>query len=165
MRLAVLSIILAASFLLGGCYSFTGASISPDVKTMEIPTVIDESGGPVFLSIRLSERMRNYFLQNTSLKLVKSDGDLVIDAVIVSYVVTPAAFAADNVAAQNRLTIGVKVTFENTKDDTHNFKDQVISKFADFNQDQNLAQVESRLVDEIYELIVIELFNKTVANW
>ncbi|MFQ3575909.1 MAG: LPS assembly lipoprotein LptE [Cytophagales bacterium] len=155
----------ACSLLLNGCYSFTGASISPDVKTIEIPTVIDESGGPAFLSIRFSERTRNYFLQNTNLKLVKSNGDLLIDAVIVSYVVTPAAFAANNVAAQNRLTIGVKVTYENNKDDTHNFKDQMFTQFRDFPPNQNLAQVESDLTDQIFDLIVTDLFNKTVANW
>jgi hypothetical protein len=150
---------------LSGCYSFTGASLSSDVKTIEIPTIIDESGGPSSLSIRFSEKIRNYFLQNTNLKLVKSNGDILIDAKIVNYQVTPVALAATNTAAQNRLTITLKVTFQNNKDETFNFKDQLFTQFQDFPENQNFAQIENDLIDRISNLIVIDLFNKTIANW
>jgi len=67
------------SLPLGGCgvYSFSGASIPPEAKTITILQI--ENNAPVivpFLSQVLSDRMRDKFLAETGLRLADADGDL-----------------------------------------------------------------------------------------
>lgn len=155
-----------------GVYSFTGASISPDVKTISIDNIFNDTpDGPANLSQLLTEKMRDYFAQNTSLVLVKEEGDLQFEGRIVRYETTPeaptAATSDDGVdlSALTRLTITVQTIYYNTQDDTFNF-DQSFSFFSTYdNQRFSLTDVEDQLIDEITEQIVIDIFNASVANW
>ena len=83
---------------------------------------------------------------------------------IVKYEVKPIAIQANEQAAQNRLTIAVKVKFENTKDDSKSF-DQQFSRYADYYSSQNLADVEADLIEQITAELVEDIFNKAVVNW
>ena len=67
-----------------GVYSFTGTSISPDVKTISVQNFVNETGlGPTRLSQTFTEKLKEYFLQNSNLKLVKYDGDLQLEGSII----------------------------------------------------------------------------------
>lgn len=152
-----------------GIYSFTGASISPDTKTISIPTFLDRSSNsPPYLAQTFSEKTREYFLRNTSLSLMPRDGDLNLEATISQYAISPIAPSggAGGVerAAQTRLTIGVRVKFTNTKNKEQNF-DQTFSFFQDFAQNQSLSAVERELIETISDQIILDIFNKAVANW
>ena len=63
-----------------GIYSFTGANIPPEVKTISIQTFYDEVGtGPPNLSQLFTEKIKDYYQQNTSLSIVAAnEGDLTI---------------------------------------------------------------------------------------
>lgn len=158
---------LVAISLIYGCgfYSFSGASISSDVKTISVQyfpnkaTTIQSN-----LSQTLTEKLKDYFLQQTNLQLVTNEGDLQFSGEIVSYEVKPMSIQANEQAAQNRLTIAVKVKFENTKQEKNNF-DQRFSRFADFDSNQNLMDVEEVLIEQITNEIVEDIFNKAVVNW
>ena len=68
------------------------------------------------------------------------------------------------VAAQNRLTVTVKVEFTNKKypeDDVS----QSFSGYSDYDSTQALEAVEASLCEEIVEKIVEDIFNATVAQW
>ncbi|MEQ9007488.1 MAG: hypothetical protein RLP12_06370, partial [Ekhidna sp.] len=53
-----------------GVYSFTGASISPDTKTISISTFYNNAPlGPSNMSAIFTENIKDYFQQNTSLEL------------------------------------------------------------------------------------------------
>ncbi len=67
-------------------------------------------------------------------------------------------------AAQTRLTIGVKARFINSKNKEQNF-DQVFSFYADFDQTKSFAAVEKELIETISDQIILDIFNKSVANW
>lgn len=169
-----LFIFLLALLPLSGCgvYSFTGASLSPDIKTMSIATFYDNSGqGPAGMGQNFTESIKDYFQQNTSLALVQTDGDLQMEGNIVGYRITPIAPTASgnaNVADQaglQRLTITVSVTFVNTKDETANFK-KSFSFYDDFNPNtESLTSAEPRLIETIFDQIVFDIFNASVANW
>jgi hypothetical protein len=58
----------------------------------------------------------------------------------------------------------VQVKFVNNADDSKNFESQ-FSHYADFPQEQTLSQVEAQLIDVIFERLVYDIFNKTVADW
>jgi len=157
-------------FLLSSCgiYSFTGASVSPDTKTISILNFDDRSAsGPTFLAQAFSEKAREYFQRNSSLALVTREGDLNIEGSITQYNISPVApVAGQGVerAAQTRLSIGVKVKFTNNKDSKQNYE-QVFSFFQDFDQRQSFASVEKDLIESITDQIILDIFNKSLANW
>lgn len=155
-----------------GVYSFTGASISPDIKTISIQNFFNDSGsGPPSLSQNFTEELRDYYQQNTSLQLVESDGDLQLDGTIVGYTTTPVAPVAsgnDNIADEagaTRLTISVQVNYVNNKDDDASFS-RTFQFYDDFDsRTSTLTAEEDRLIDAIFERIVFDIFNASVANW
>lgn len=169
--LAYLTIFLAGC----GVYSFTGANISPDIKTISIQTFYDEVGtGPPNLSQLFTEKIRDYYQQNTSLSIVTNEGDLQLEGSIVGYRLTPMAprasgsqnFENTDIAALQRLTITVKVTYLNTQDDSYDFEGQNFSFYQDYDPEkEDFNSIEATLVEEIYDAIVLDIFNASVANW
>ncbi len=176
MNLRIFSLILLL-FLLGsssgcGVYSFTGASISPDVKTISISTFYKNAPlGPSNMSVLFTENIKDYFQQNTSLELVDTNGDLQIDGFISNYTITPVAATSSSstdgadFSALSRITITVSASYINLKDPTFDF-DKTFSFFRDFdNNTTNLASDEEGFVEEIFDQIVLDIFNASVANW
>jgi len=146
-------------------YSFTGASISPDVKTIYIRDFANNA--PLImptLSQTATEALKDKFVTQTSLQLVDSDGDLNIEGEITSYKTQPMAIQGNDAAAINRLTITMRIKFINITDEKQNF-DTSISRYADYESSKSLDQVEDELIKQILVEINEDIFNKTVANW
>ena len=132
-----------------GFYSFTGASISPDVKTVSVQYFPNRAATiQPALSQVFTDRLKDYFLEQTNLSLEADVGDLNFSGEIVKYEVKPIAIQANEQAAQNRLSIAVKVRFGNTKDESKNFE-QKFSRYADYDSGQSLADVEEDLIKQI----------------
>ena len=159
--------LISALALVAGCgiYSFTGTSIQPDVKTITIPYVeykalrVNPS-----LSNDLTEALQDKYRKLTSLTQVDVDGDLELVCEITGYDVKPTAVTANEVAAQNRLTVTVKVSFTNKKypeDDV----DKSFSAYADYDSNNSLDAVEASLCEEIIDKLCEDIFNATVAQW
>ena len=154
---------------LWGCsiikYSFSGTSIQPDVKSITI-NFFEYTAQRVnpSLSNDLTEAIRTQFRKMTSLEQVDLDGDMEISGAITGYDVRASAVTANEVAAQNRLTITVKLEFTNRKYPEDDFE-KSFSGYADYDSMQSLDAVESSLCQEIIEQLVDEIFNATVANW
>lgn len=146
-------------------YSFSGASIPTDVKTIFIDNFQNNATlGPANLGQDFTDRLKEYYQQNSSLDLVDGNGDWSLTGSITGYSVAPIALTAQSQAASNRLTISVNVSFESKKDDKKNFT-QTFSQFADFPQTQTLTQAEPEKITEIFEKLLLDIFNKTAANW
>ena len=153
-------------------YSFTGASLGPEVETISIQNFYNDSGGgPPNMSQLFTEKIKDYYQQNTNLTLVDNNGDLLVEGSISRYEFTPVAPRASgndeigDVASLMRLNITVNATYINTYDDEFNFDNRSFSFFADFDAEQDPASVEDELIDEILEQIVFDIFNASVANW
>lgn len=155
------------SLLIAGCgaYSFTGASIAPDVKTFTVRFIPNQASLVVpSLSQTFTEALRNKFLNNTSLTLVESNGDLEFSGAITKYVVTPVAVQANEVAALNRLTISVNIELVNRKDEKQAWT-STFSRYADFNSSADLTSIQDQLIRDINEQLTEDIFNKAVVNW
>ena len=175
-RVKLLAVLLFVALISNSCgvYSFTGASLSPDIKTISVQTFYNNSGGgPPNMGQNFTEKVKGYFQQNTQLTVTRpQDGisDLKLEGTIVGYSlspVAPTASTASNPIATStltRLTITVQTKFENTRDDSNNF-DQSFSFYQDFPSNQSLQSVEAGLIDIILDQIVFDIFNKSVANW
>ena len=68
-------------------------------------------------------------------------------------------------ASSTRLTITVRVTYVNTLDETMSFKDKSFSFYKDFSNDENISDVEEADVRQIFDRIVNDIFNASIANW
>lgn len=166
-RIFVSIVLLVATF--SSCkvnYSFTGASIPPDVKTISVQTFPNYAPlvQPI-LSQTFTEALKDKFQAQTNLQLVSRGGDLSFEGSITGYNVAPISIqSGTDVAAQTRLTITVSVKFSNAKNEKQNFETS-FSRFADFESTKSLATEEERLIKEINEQLVQDIFNKAVVNW
>lgn len=146
-------------------YSFTGASIPPEAKTFSVELFQNLASivNPT-LANYLTEELKNRFLSQTRLSPVSAFGDFAFSGQISQYDVSPMAIQGNEVAAQNRLTISVKVKFVNAIDPKQSF-DKSFSQYAVFGSNQNFVQVEQALVQEIVEKLVDDIFNAAASNW
>lgn len=143
----------------------TGASISPDVKTIDIRYFRKTAAlGPASLSQTFTEKLKDKFISQTSLSLITGNGDLTLEGSISAYNVSPQAIQTNEVAAQNRLSISVNVKFTNLKDEKQNFE-TTFTRYADFQSSINITSIEDQLITEINEQLVDDIFNKAVINW
>ena len=159
--------------MLGGCgvYSFTGVAITAETISIQ-QFYNDAEGGPPDMAQIFTNKVRDYYQSNTNLSLVDTDGELQIEGVITGYRLTPIAPTATNnnqlggsTSALTRLTITVQATYINTEDDQFNFENRSFSFYIDFDSNQNLTTIETQLLDEIFEQIILDIFNASVANW
>lgn len=155
-----------------GCsvYSFSGTSIDPSVKTISIQTFQNTaSNGPSFLSQQFTEDFKDYFQRNTTLKQVPRDGDLQFEGQIVAFDYAPAAIQNQNgqdQAGVNRLTVQVRVRFNNLKDPKQDFE-QTFQSNGDFPATQDITRINNdpAAVRRITQNIITDAFNRSVANW
>ena len=95
-------------------YSLTGASISPETKTFQVNYF--QNNAPLIepgIERDFTNKLIDLLINQTSLELVKSNGDLTYEGEIVEYRISPTTATADNRAEQNRLTIAINVRFIN----------------------------------------------------
>lgn len=157
------------AFLLGGCsvvkYSFSGTSIQPDVKTVTI-NYFEYKALKVnpSLSNDLTEAMKDKFRKLTKLEQVEMDGDLELQGAVTGYEVRASAVTANEVAAQNRLTVSVSLKFMNRKYPEEDFE-KSFSAYSDYDSTNSLDAVEATLCEEIVEKLVEDMFNASVAQW
>ena len=160
-------LILIAVFVLTGCgiYSFTGASIPAEAKTVSIQYFPNNANlvNPM-LSDVITNTLRDYFMNQTTLDEVADNGDLAIEGEIIDYKTAPTAITGDQIAALNRLTITVNVRFYNRYDESKNFE-QKFSQYEDYPSDQDLNAIQDDLMNTICDKLCEDIFNKAVVNW
>ncbi|HZK93310.1 MAG TPA: LptE family protein [Prolixibacteraceae bacterium] len=170
--LSVFAGILVLAVIVNACkinYSFTGASISPAVKTVFIDFFTNRARvvNPM-LSQTFTEAMKDKFVNETGLSLEREQGDLEFSGEITGYEVRPLSVqqsdAGRDFASMNRLTVTVKVVFTNNKDHEQDFN-TTFSAYYDWESTRSLNEVESTAVDVIVEQLIDDIFNKSVANW
>ena len=159
--------ILTAAITLNSCgfYSFTGASIPPEAETVSVSFFPNHAQAvQPTLSQRFTESLQDKFMRQTNLNLIESGGDLHFEGAITGYSTQPVSIQADDRAAQNRLTITVRVKFENIYDPDSDFE-QTFSRYFDYASNKSLTQVEDQAITKINEDLVEDIFNASVVNW
>ncbi|MCC9138237.1 LPS assembly lipoprotein LptE [Pontibacter silvestris] len=151
-----------------GIYSFSGTTISPDIKSMSIQTIENSTGeGPSNLTDIVTTTFKNYYRRNTNLTVIQAEGDLQLAGQIVSFTYSPAAIEREgqqDQASLNRLTLGIQVRFTNTKDPQKDF-DRLFTISENFEGDVDITQIPAASITSMTERLVTDVFNKTVADW
>ncbi|GAL64618.1 MULTISPECIES: LptE family protein [Algibacter] len=162
----IIAILTIATLTSCGIYSFTGTSISSDIKTYQVNrfennALLVEPGLERDFKLALEDLIQN----QTNLSLVPSNGDLVYEGEITGYRVSPTTATSENVAAQNRLTISVKLRFFNRKKEEDDLE-QSFSFFYDYDGTaQLIGTTKTTAHEEIFERLTQDIFNATLAKW
>ena len=165
-RICILLILLTAVFSFQGCgiYSFTGASYGT-AKTVSIDYFQNRSTYVnADLSNTITEALKDRFVSQTPLTLVKSGGDLHFEGTITGYEISSVGIKSGETASLNRLTITLKVTFTNETAPENDF-DKSYTRYSDYDVSSSFNAVESSLVEEITNQLIDDIFNDSVVNW
>ncbi len=165
LRLFIILAVFSISFSGCGTYSFTGASIPPEAKTISISNFPNKAElvQPA-LSQTFTEKLRDRFASQTSLDLVPKNGDLHLEGEITGYTTEPVAITGQQQAALIRLKISVNVRFINKFDPKADFE-TTFTRYREYSSGLNLNSVEEELIGLISDELVDDIFNKSVVNW
>ncbi len=162
-----LLLLLAIIIVLPGCgiYSFTGASIPPQAKTVSVQYFPNKAAlvEPVLSEI-FTNTLRDQFTSQTNLTMVENNGDLALEGEITDYKISPVAIQGDQTAAMNRLTITVNVRFTNKYEPDKDFETK-FTQFIDYASTEDFNSIKAQLIEQITKDLSDNIFNKAVVNW
>ncbi len=155
--------------LLSACkvsYTFNNATIDyTKIKTVTIKEFPNQA--PLVyppLSQMLSEEIKDKFSRQTRLQFASANGDLDLEGEITNYDLAPLAVREDAYASQTRLTITIRLRYENRVTPEDN-SEQTFSAYREFDANRMLTDVQDELCREIVKELVDQIYNATVANW
>jgi hypothetical protein len=164
---ALLAVLLTI-FAIPSCkvsYSFSGASISSEVKTISIQYFQNRASlVQPGLSQNLTDALIDKCKAQTKLSFVNNSGDVNFEGEISDYFTKPLTVGADAQAATNRFTITVKVKFTNVIEPSLSYE-KTFSRYQDYASNVNLSDVERTLVELIVEQLIEDIFNEAFVNW
>ncbi len=152
--------------IISGCsYSFTGASIPADMRTVAIP-VFDDISGYTEAGLReiLTNSLIQKFIQDNSLQVVdKKYSDTILEGIITALRDEPFVITGNEQVNSRRIVIQVKVKFidQRTK---RQIWEKNFSQYSDYAVDVGLAakqQAIQKAIDNLTEDILIA----TVSDW
>ena len=168
-----LSILLMLSLTtLSSCIHYSLSGVSTTATNISIEQFFNNSDlAPANLGAEFTNKLKDYFIQNSNLSVVAENGELTLEGVITDYRLSPIAPTASgsnlrvDQAALTRLTIAVKVNYVDTVEPKNSFKDRTFSFYQDFDNQLDFNSVQQSLEKKIFDQILIDIFNATIANW
>ena len=147
-------------------YNMSGGSLDPAIKTFSVDYFPNKA--PLVmptLSSTFTDKLTEYIRKKTGLnQLTDNNGDIRFEGQITEYSQRPMDITSNEVAASNRLTIGIRVKYTNTLDDKFDFS-TTFTHYADYSTDADFNSIEESLIEEILEKIIEDIYNKAVVNW
>ena len=168
----MLRIVLPLALLLmaGGCgvkmkYSFTGASIPIEAKTISVATFQNRASlVQPGLTQAVTDALIDICRAQTNLNIVSSGGDLSFEGDITDYKTQPLTVGGDEQAAMNRFSITVRVKYVNIFNEENSY-DQSFTRYQDYSSALDLSDVEASLSEEIVKMLIEDVFNRAFVNW
>ena len=174
----IINLSMTISFLLlTGCIKYSLSGASTNAKSIQVDPFFNNTElAAGNFGQTVTNRVKDYFQQNSSLRVVPINGELQIEGTIVGYATAPIApqasvgtgvNATPNYGAQTRLTITIKVNYVDNAEPKNSFKDRSFSFYADFNNDDpgGFNSVQEGLEKKILDQIMLDIFNATIATW
>ena len=151
---------------LQGCYSFTGASIPPHLKTMAIPVFDDRSGaGIAQFRSALTRGVIDKIESQSSLRFTPSmaSADALLEGTIVSFADAPSQLSSKTERAMtNRITLVVQVTMTDRVKKKRIFLQSFVG-FADYYAGNYVAEQEA--IRFALHQIIDDIFYRIVSGW
>ena len=159
---------LVFAVLITGCtvsFSFKGSSVPEDVKTASVQYF--DNRAPLInpaLSQTFTEAMKDRITSESRLIINNNQGDVDFSGEITGYDLRPMAIQADAMSSETRLTVTVKVRYQNFKNPQTNWE-STFSAYEDFPSERNITDIEEQLVKNIVEQLTENIFNKAFSDW
>lgn len=148
-------------------YSFSGADVDPNLKTVSIGFFDNVSGnGPANMSDLFTNALKEKILNETNLTLVNQNGDIEFNGAIKNYYYTVQAPTGNETSDLRRITMSVNVQFVNNQ--TEDKSEQWTQNFQNHSEhsvDVDLNSVEAESLGIINTLLVEEIFVKAFVKW
>ena len=166
MKNALLFLILILTLSSCKIYSFTGANVNPDIKTISVAYIYNKSGnGPASASYIFTNLLKDKMLTNTNLQTTNSNGDVQFSGEISNYAYSIQAPSGNTTSDLRRITMTVNITFYNRIEEDGGFEQQKFTRFADYPVSEDLSSVEETIINEISTQLVDDIFNKAFVKW
>ncbi len=154
--------------VLGGCsikYSFSGANIPVDAQTFSVAYFPNNAQmvAPV-LSQTMTDALIERMERQTRLSQSVEDGDLSFEGEITGYDSRPSSVSGEEYTTENRLTITVRVQFNNKLEPQYNYSKSFLA-YQNYSTATPLQEAENTLIPEIVDELVTQIFNAALANW
>jgi hypothetical protein len=161
----VLSIFLILLVSYFGCYSFTGSSVPVHLKTIAIPLFDDQSGsGEPGLRENITNKLVDKFRQDHSLEIAdRASADCSLEGTILSMADQPQVVTAGETVTKRRLTISVKVIYQDMKLKKKIWEKQ-FSGWSDYRLGGDITQRDS-CISAANEKLTDDILLNTVSGW
>ncbi|NNE55135.1 MAG: hypothetical protein HKN33_07820 [Pyrinomonadaceae bacterium] len=148
----------------GANYSFSGTdtsgaqNFSVDYFKAQTPQASQ------LFSQRLTESFKTLVQEQSPLDLTEGRGQLHYEGSITGYQIKPVAVEAGVTSSLNRLTVRMKVKYQNSLDPDKSF-DKVFEEYTEYESSQDFFSIEESLWEEIFEKLGRSIYNESLGNW
>lgn len=168
-RISRLALVVAMAMIVGaGCkiqVTFKGSTIPDNIKIASVQYF--ENRAPYInptLSQNFTEALKDRITTESRLLVRPGVGDVDFSGEIVGYETRPMAIQADALSQETRLTVTIKVRYQNFKDPRQNWESN-FSAYQDFPSESNISAIEDELVKLIVDELTENIFNKAFSDW
>ncbi|KAB2923254.1 MAG: hypothetical protein F9K22_09510 [Bacteroidetes bacterium] len=162
-RKALLLPFLALAFAAAGCYTFTGASVPPHLKTVAVPLFEDVSGfGEAGLREKFTQKVIELFRNDNNLEIgERLTSDSVVEGSIVQIVDAPQVITGNDIVTTRKVTVIVRASFTDMKL-RKKVWEKDFSNWGEYTQGQQTRAVAlETAINRVAEDILLE----TVSGW
>ena len=147
------------------CYTFRSGSIPEHIETFSVQNFrLTAQNAPANIDIDFTEALKDKIRNNSRLQLSASNPDVVYSGNVTNFRVESVAPAIGELVEINRLHIAVSVSYEDKTDKKKNWQ-QNFTYFSEYPVNEVLADVQDALLQEIFEQITEDIFNKSFGDW
>ena len=149
-----------------GIYTFSGSAIPKSATSVFISKIENKANltSPEF-SQELTNSFIDRFLNETKLSIKESSSaDLIFIGEVTNYSIKPISISSNESATQNRLSITVKIKYENKINSLDNYEKE-FTNYTDFDSELDFLEIEESLNKLIIEDLIESIFNDSFSNW
>jgi len=158
-------LILIILLTMQACYSFKGITIPANLETYSVPFIeMTTPDAPPSINTDLQDKLILKINQESRLTFNEANPDIIMKTTLTGFNVESIGANAQNSVDANQLKISVKVEYTDTKD-AENSWNKSFTNNRQFPTGTSLLAVQDRLVNEIFDDIVEDIFNQAFTNW
>ena len=149
-----------------GIYTFSGSSIPKETKNVFISKIVNNADltSPDFTQ-EFTNALIDRFMNETNLSVItNSDADLIFKGEIIKYDIKPISINSNENATQNRLSITIKIKYENNILSSDNYEKE-FTNYTDYDSSLDFLEIEESLNQLVIEDLIESIFNDTFSNW
>ncbi len=160
-KIGVILAPLPAVLLLWGCYSFSGSTLPPHLRTIRILPVINQTLESA-LADRITEGFEDGFRRRTNLRRVNEGGDAELIGVLTGYAHRPLSTSGELVTSY-RVDLQMRITFvDKTRRDTI-YHAANVPGYGDYQV--GAGETEEKGKERAVEALVKVVLDNTVSRW